>query len=172
MNTKPNKENIVTEILLELEKGTERAKCLAKVGKKLQLSNRTFDRHWKTANERYAVNQESKQKALAEVSLDGEKEALKKAILSKHERMLILTQIALGEIPLQKPIVCAGEIKQIEVVPNWMDRKNAISELNKMDGSYAPIKQEHSGEIKGIDLSVLTTQELIDRAKAIKKIDE
>lgn len=35
------------------------------------------------------------------------------------------------------------------------------------------IQTEHSGEIKtGVDLSLLTTQELIDRAKAIKKIDD
>jgi len=34
------------------------------------------------------------------------------------------------------------------------------------------IQQEHSGEIKGLDLSSLSTQELIERAKAIKKLDE
>ena len=33
------------------------------------------------------------------------------------------------------------------------------------------IQQEHSGEIKGVNLSSLSTQELIERAKAISKID-
>jgi hypothetical protein len=33
------------------------------------------------------------------------------------------------------------------------------------------IQQEHSGEIKGVNLSSLSTQELVDRAKAISKID-
>jgi len=34
------------------------------------------------------------------------------------------------------------------------------------------IQQEHSGEIKGVNLSALSTDELVARAKAIKKIDE
>jgi hypothetical protein len=33
------------------------------------------------------------------------------------------------------------------------------------------IQQEHSGEIKGVNLSSLSTQELVERAKAISKID-
>jgi hypothetical protein len=33
-------------------------------------------------------------------------------------------------------------------------------------------KTEHSGEIKTTDLSSMTTEELVERAKAIKKIDE
>lgn len=168
---KPNKENIVNEMLLELEKGISFSDCLALFGTKWNLPKTTFARYWKTANERHAVKQGAIQKELMIVSTESEKDKLKEAILSKNERMLILTQIALGQIPLQKPIVCAGVIQQIETVPNWMDRRNAIAELNKMDGSYAPIKQEHSGEIK-TDLSALTTEELIARANAIKKLNE
>lgn len=71
-------------------------------------------------------------------------------ILSVAQRKDILAKIALGKIPLTKPMVCDGEIKLVPVVPDWNDRKNAIAELNKMDGSYAPIKQaiEHTGVIK------------------------
>lgn len=63
-------------------------------------------------------------------------------VASVAERMHILTQIARGQIPLFKPMVCDGVIEQIEVVPDWMDRKNAITELNKMTGDYAPAKTE------------------------------
>lgn len=49
-------------------------------------------------------------------------------------------------------------------------RKWALSKmLPKKYGDK--IQQEHSGEIKGVNLSSLSTQELIDRAKAISKID-
>lgn len=50
-------------------------------------------------------------------------------------------------------------------------RKWVLSKLNpKKFGDK--IQTEHSGEIKGVNLSSLSTQELIERAKAIKKIDE
>ena len=69
-------------------------------------------------------------------------------IATVAERMKILTQIMRGEIPLKKPMVVSmgagggSEIQEIETVPDWMDRKNAIAELNKMDGSYASEKQD------------------------------
>lgn len=71
-----------------------------------------------------------------------EVKALKKAILSKHERQEILTQIAKGEIPLVKHIVCDGVIQEVDVVPAWADRRAAIAELNKMEGDYAPVKKD------------------------------
>ena len=81
-----------------------------------------------------------------ELIVEAENERLKTAIIDKHKRMEILSKIALGEIQLQKALVLDKEIKYIEVIPDWMDRKNAIAELNKMDGSYAPIKNEHTGK--------------------------
>ena len=63
-------------------------------------------------------------------------------IISAARRMEILSDIAEGLIPLTKPMVVDGAIELIPVVPDWMDRKQAISELNKMCGDYAPIKQE------------------------------
>lgn len=70
-------------------------------------------------------------------------------IASIQERMVILTKIARGEIPLTKPMVCDGVIEMVPVIPDWMDRNKAIAELNKMDGSYAPTKveQKNTGEI-------------------------
>lgn len=68
-------------------------------------------------------------------------------IMSVAERMGVLTQIARGEIPLKKPMVCDGIIQEVDVVPDWMDRKNAIAELNKMDGSYQPTKIEANVEV-------------------------
>jgi len=111
-------------------------------GKKWQTSTRTFDRYWQEALSRFADLNLRTQNAFDELRLEGKKEALKKAILTKHERMEILTQIAKGEIPLVKHIVCDGVIQEVEVVPAWADRKVAIAELNKMDGEYAPIKKD------------------------------
>lgn len=68
-----------------------------------------------------------------------------------EERKEVLSQIARGEIPLKKPMVCDGDIVEVPVVPDWMDRRNAIAELNKMDGSYAAIKQNIKINKVGLD---------------------
>lgn len=64
------------------------------------------------------------------------------SIADVNERMVILTKIMRGEIPLIKPMVCDGMIEEIPIVPDWSERRAAIAELNKMDGSYAPMKSE------------------------------
>jgi len=62
-------------------------------------------------------------------------------ILSNAGRMEILSKMARGEIKLTKYIVCDGEIQERDIVPDYSDRRAAIAELNKMDGSYAPEKR-------------------------------
>lgn len=71
------------------------------------------------------------------------------SIADANERMVILTKIMRGEIPLVKPMVCDGVIEEISIVPDWSDRRAAIAELNKMDGSYAPTKQENKNDNTG-----------------------
>lgn len=139
---KVNIENAINEILSDLDFGIDRADCLSKFVEKWQVSTRTFDRYWSEALSRFAALNLRAQNVLEEEYINGKKEALKKAILTKHERMEILTQIAKGEIPLLKHIVCDGVIQEVDVVPAWADRKAAIAELNKMDGEYAPIKKD------------------------------
>jgi hypothetical protein len=149
---KPNKQNIITEIISELEKGRERVDVLATVGKSWQLSTRTFDRLWKEANEKHKAAQNEAQRLIAEQSIEATLKRHNEAIISKEKRMEILSEIALGGIPLVKPMVVNGIIEDVPVVPDWMDRKNAIAELNKMDGSYAPTNQNITIKKLGKDL--------------------
>lgn len=153
--SKPNKENIVTEMLILLESGISRADCLAKIVAKWQMSVRTFDRYWKTAQEQHAETQNAIQSSIAEISIEAFRENFTGKILSVLERKEILTQMALGNIPLIKYIVCDGVIQEREVVPNYNDRKAAIAELNKMEGVYASEEEtpEDIQEIKVIRIS-------------------
>ena len=139
---KPEKEMIITEILDEIDFGVTSGECKSKICEKWRIAERTFDRYWKEALSRFQALNERTQKALDEIHIEAKKEALKKAILSKHERQEILTQIAKGEIPLVKHIVCDGVIQEVDVVPAWADRRAAIAELNKMEGDYAPVKKD------------------------------
>ena len=56
--------------------------------------------------------------------------------------MKILSDIARGELLVSKPFFTKDGAIDAFVQPDHTDRKNAISELNKMDGSYAPKKIE------------------------------
>ena len=139
---KPKKEQTVNEMLLEIEMGISYTECLRINDGLWGLPSSTFDRYWAEASKRYKARLDAIEEATTKVAVSMEIKALKKAILSKHERQEILTQIAKGEIPLVKHIVCDGVIQEVDVVPAWADRRAAIAELNKMEGDYAPIKKD------------------------------
>lgn len=143
---KIDKEIAVKSILSMLKKGIEKETILSKIVKNCQKTERTVYRWFDEAEKQYLETQNRlkpiKEKAEEEAVFEATKEAVKLGILSKLERQKILSDIALGNIPLTKHIVCNQIIQEVEVVPNWADRKAAIAELNKMDGDYAPIKSD------------------------------
>ena len=130
---KPNKQNIINAILIELEKGIERVDCLATVGKRWQLSTRTFDRLWKEANQQYKNKQESINKELLATDIENKKQVLKTTNLDKIDRILIAEKIALGT-----PKKVDGTI----IMPSPSDQLKALDYLEKVHGGYAPTKTE------------------------------
>lgn len=139
----PSREIIINELFTEISDwGISYTEAVAMNNEKWRKPSRTFDAYWAKALEKFKAANERRELALEEVRTEAEKERLKKAILTKDERLEILTQIAKGEIPLTKHIVCDGVIQERDVVPTWKDRKDAISEINKMEGDYAPIKKD------------------------------
>jgi len=139
---KVNIENAINEILSDLDFGMDRADCLSKFVEKWRVSTRTFDRYWSEALSRFAALNIRAQNVLEQEYINGKKEALKKAILTKHERMEILTQIAKGELTFQKEVPTKFGPQMITATPDFTDRKAAIAELNKMDGEYAPSRKD------------------------------
>lgn len=172
---KPNKENIITDLLIELEKGISYTECARLNEGKWGLPRNTFLRYWKESNARHLIVQQKIQNALAEYTLKQEKKRLRKAILSKEERMYILTDIATGDITVTKPVVCNGVIQDYITTPNCIDRRGAIAELNKMDGSYSPIRTDLTTNGKdietksSIDLTKLSQQTLKEIRGAFSK---
>lgn len=137
---KPNKENIINDILIELEKGITFSDCLALNGTKWQLSQRTFARYWKKANEAHKDVLNKRQKELADISIEAEKERLKMAILTRHERMKIASDIGKGK---------AWKVGDEILIPTSSDRLRALDYLSKVEGDYAPIKSETT--LNGVD---------------------
>lgn len=148
-NLKSNKQVIVDFIVSCLEKGERRNVILAKVGKKWQntpVSPRTFDRLLKIANTQHQEKQQHIKVELAKVDAYAAVEARKKAIMSTEERKEYLTKLIYGEIEVPykevkwNPVTKAFETIEFVELAGHTARINAIAELNKMEGDYAPNK--------------------------------
>ena len=154
---KANKAVVIDSIILHIEKGKGFSEVLALIGRKWSISGTTFKRYWKIANETHATAQQSIKEAKAALDLQSALNERKSQIADVLERKEILTQIMRGDIPLTKPMVVNGAVEMIPVVPDWTDRRNAISELNKMEGDYAPTKVANTDK-DGNDIQVTIFQ--------------
>ena len=151
---KPSEHPQIDFIVDCLRKGEQRKTILAKFGKKWQsASERTFDRRLKAAEIKLQGEQQ-RIKDLAEQSIAKDADALKSKILTAMQRQEILTQIALGEYEVEKLIVTKDGIKKAKAKPDHTDIRNAIAELNKMDGSYTPIKHDLGSSDKSVKIVV------------------
>lgn len=64
----------------------------------------------------------------------------KPPIAGRDERMEILTLIARGEMLWEKP--ATGSTAACDLKPDFGERRQAIAELNKMDGAYQDAKPQ------------------------------
>ena len=120
--------NFITDLL---KSGiVERGKVLAKFVKKWQVSNRTFDRAWKKANEVHKIEQKRINKLKDDKYTQSELEAVK-------------TQVH-GEITFEKFIVVKGEPKKVQVKADAVEIMKAIDIDNRMAGDDAPLKTENN----------------------------
>lgn len=140
---KPTKELIINEILSEMDFGTTYTECMQYCATKWDLKKGTFVRYWKEASESYLEANRKDKEALSEVRVEALKDRASKGILSKEERMKILSDMADGTLLIEKEIVTkSGVVRKIVLFPEYNDRRAAVAELNKMEGDYAPLKKD------------------------------
>jgi hypothetical protein len=139
---KPNKELIVNEILGEMDFGITYKACMQLNQSKWKLTEGTFVRYWKEASARYLAANEREQKAKEVVRAEMAKERVKKAILTKEERLEILSQIARGDLSYKQEVPSKFGPQTVTAWPSFNDRKGAVAEINKMEGDYAPIQKD------------------------------
>ena len=138
---KPKKEQTVNEMLLEIEMGTSYTECLKINGGLWGLPPTTFDRYWGEASKRFKARLDAIEEATTKAAVSMEVKALKKAILSKHERQELLSKLATGEIRSWREVVTESGVIKLEYY-SASEAKQNIAELNKMDGDYAPVKKD------------------------------
>ncbi len=145
---KVNRQVIVDFVVSELEKGFDRAKIMAKVAKKWQIPTRTFDRYMKSAVDQHREKQNIIKYEKMKVDISLAVEARKSEILTVNERKEYLSKVVKGEVEIIiKEVRWHAEEKRfitipIVTLPAHPTRIAAIAELNKMEGDYAPIKQD------------------------------
>lgn len=138
---KPKKEQAVNEMLLEIEMGLSYTECLRINDGLWGLPSSTFDRYWAEASKRFKARLDAIEEATTKVAVSMEIKALKKAILSKHERQELLSKLATGEIRSWREVVTESGVIKLEYY-SASEAKQNIAELNKMDGDYAPVKKD------------------------------
>lgn len=128
------KETYISFIKDHFRKGNvDRAKILSKFVQKWEVSSKTFDRHLKIAQEDYNNELRAIENQKTEANKDSQKEAAKRAILTKHEALEILSKQARG---IGKKNPETGEI----LVPSFQDQRGAIERMSKIEGWDAPAK--------------------------------
>ena len=133
---KQNKQIYIDFIISELNKGNVQYKDVMLVFvSKFELTEQTFVRYWKQANESHKEQRNLINNAKTEQTIATEKESVKKAILQKHEALEILTEIAIG-----KPKKVEGQI----IMPSANERRGAIETMAKIEGWEAPKKTENT----------------------------
>lgn len=144
---KQAKQTIIDAIIKEIDLGNGRGKVLGKIGKDWEVSRTTFDRLWKTANEQHKELQDAAKIASSNEYIKKHVEYANGAVMSKAERQHILAKIARGELSIKKSISVGGiGVTEVDVYPDFSDIKNAVAEINKMEGDYSPTKTELTGK--------------------------
>ena len=97
----------------------------------------TFDKDWKQAQKQLQEWQNSINAEVAKQVVSAEIEVRKKDLLAKFDALKILADIAKGK---------GREIDGEKFFPSYRERISAITQLAKMEGWDAPVKQEVTGK--------------------------
>lgn len=131
-------------ILSKMEEGLTFNDTYAAICRNMQLSERAFANYWKECQQEYKERQNRLEKEKDDVRVEMEKEAVKYDILSRFERMEIATKIARNN-PKRIPTKLDANGNPIEyslVYNSAAEVVRALDYLSKIDGDYAPEKQE------------------------------
>lgn len=119
-------------------------------------STSAFDRRMNIAKKQMQAIHAEIQKASADNLMD-RIEQLGGEIMDAIERQVLLSKIARGDIiiPVKKPVwnnqTKKWETITLNKVPSAGERTQAVAELNKMSGDYAPERKPLHGNKLGID---------------------
>ena len=169
MNTPATRQQWIFE-QLESSAGLTYEECFTNYSLNFTKTKRTFAKDWNKAILRYKVLQEAKEKAIADTMVGEAVQAAQNGLKSKYERMARLqVEIERMESELEsgrttETVERGGKAVQFErpltVTERNLTRRTMQafhSEISKMAGEYAPIKQDHTTDGQPLPASVSVT---------------
>ena len=127
---RPNKQTCIDLIVEEIDKGKRYTDVWESLGNLWEISNPTFNKYWKSANEIHTERREAINEATLNEAINHETERVKRDLLQRDEALEILTEIARNQIMNDKGYT------------NDSDRIIAIKQVAKMEGWEAPDKKD------------------------------
>ena len=106
----------------------------------------TFDKDWKQAQKGLKEWQRAINDEVIRQEISAEIEVRKKVLLAKFNALKILPDIAKGK---------GREIDGEKFFPSYRERISAITQLAKMEGWDAPIKQEVNGDFSISEVKIV-----------------
>ena len=106
----------------------------------------TFDKDWKQAQKELKEWQRTINDGVIRQEISAEIEVRKKDLLAKFDALKILADIAKGK---------GREIDGEKFFPSYRERISAVTQLSKMEGWEAPIKQEVKGDFSVTEVKIV-----------------
>ena len=169
MNTPATRQQWIFE-QLESNDALTFGACFSKYLVKYSKTEQTFAKDWNKAALRHKALQQAKEKAIADTMVGEAVQAAQNGLKSKYERMARLqTEIERMEAELEsgrtiETVERGGKAVQFErpltVTERNLTRRTMQafhSEISKMAGEYAPIKQDHTTDGQPLPASVSVT---------------
>lgn len=146
-----------------LKKGdVDAKKIISAFCRKFHKTERTFWTHWKQANKTYVKLVQSIDKQKDKLYTANEIETFESGLKSKTERQLHLQkqitdiQNDIDRAIIEDYVLIGGKLQTVNKIMNAETKAmlrrtitTITAELNKMDGSYAPTKQENKNDNTG-----------------------
>lgn len=165
---KPNKENIITEMLVELKTGITYSECFALISRKWTLGETTFKRYWKDANllhkkVQLQIQHEANHSEVLQKAKDvenGLKTKSERVMQLQNEADRITSLLASGTVLDCYYSPATKEVDEYErkltpsEVSNFQKTLVAINtQIGKVQGDDAPIKTQEEGMIKVLNVN-------------------
>ena len=129
-------EKYIEFIINEFQNGeVDKRTIFAKICEKMRIGSRTYDTVWKKAQQRHSERANLARQKKDEQYIEMASKVEIGAIIDKARRMAIASEIAEGKLT-------DGQGRE----PDFNARLKALDYLAKVEGDYAPIKNEHSGK--------------------------
>lgn len=140
---KPNREHIISEMLVLLAGHISFGECLELNGTKWNLKRSTFIRYWNEAGIRHKETEEAAQKAISDTTINKTIEAAKKGLKSRLEYCMEIQKQLDDDIYEESVLdLKTGKVTRYHRKLTPLERKALYERISKFEGLDEPAKTD------------------------------